>query len=96
VLAVIRGTRANRRCPAALAHEVIAALNARDWGDVAATFLVVPIPEEERHFGYRDEDRPRAASFPGLEKTVGTARVNAFIHRMKGRRCAHARRRGHV
>lgn len=83
---VLRGLRAGEQALAGqygaprgpeFQREVVAALNARDWGEVAPTFVVLSLPQEEH--GYWQE---RRFKLPELEAMLGRERVAAFLRRI--------------
>lgn len=87
---VLRGLRAGEQALAEqygstrgleFQREVVAALNARAWEDVAPTFLVLDLPQRE--YGYGEESR--RFELPDLEALLGRERVAAFLRRITER-----------
>jgi hypothetical protein len=79
---VLRGLRAGQqalahdygsRRPEEFRREVLAALNARPWTNVAPTFIVVNLPPDDKR------------RLPDLTPIVGRERVEAFLERMTRR-----------
>lgn len=85
---VLRGLRAGEQALARrfdssrgadFQREVVAALNTRDWGDVAPTFVVLSLPARDER---ADSREPRAIALPELEDLLGRERVAAFVRRI--------------